>query len=250
MKRFTSTEEIETLCEAMIKDFFKSRHYTNVHCVDIEAFVSDYLKVSIVYETFAEQDPGRLGFLADGKRALWILDKDERKPVVYPAGTAVIDKYLLNPGESARKRFTIAHEGAHDLLKRHIPIQSNPMAAFHSEFDSEVVYSGNLLGEMMSINEFFANRAAACLLMPGFLMKRVMKRHNDCKKVVMYCGEDGTVLAQDQKLLIQKMADTMGVSYTAFFNRLKELDMFEVRPVEEYLRTGLGCGGERYAGGD
>ena len=250
MKRFTSTEEIETLCEAMIKDFFKSRHYTNVHCVDIEAFVSDYLKVPIIYETFAEQDPGRLGFLADGKRALWIMCEDGKKQVVYPAGTAVIEKYLLSPGESARKRFTIAHEGAHDLLKRHIPIQSSPMAAFHSEFDSEVVYSGNLLGEMMSINEFFANRAAACLLMPGFLMKRVMKRHNDCKKVVMYCGEDGTVLAQDQKLLIQKMANTMGVSYTAFFNRLKELDLFEVRPVEEYLRTGLGCGGERYAGGD
>ena len=130
------------------------------------------------------------------------------KPLsAYPAGTAVIEKYLLSPRESARKRFTIAHEGAHDLLKRHIPIQSSPMAAFHSEFDSEVEYSGNLLGEMMSINEFFANRAAACLLMPGFLMKRVMKRHNDCKKVVMYCGEDGTVLAQDQKLLIQKMAD-------------------------------------------
>ena len=250
MKRFTSTEEIETLCEAMIKDFFKSRHYTNVHCVDIEAFVSGYLKVPIIYETFAEQDPGRLGFLADGKRALWILDKDERKQVIYPDRTAVIEKYLLSPGESARRRFTIAHEGAHDLLNRHVPIQSNLMAAFHSEFDSEVVYSGNLLGEMMSINEFFANRAAACLLMPGFLMKRVMKRHNDCKKVVMYSGEKGIVLAQDQKLLIQKMADAMGVSYTAFFNRLKELDLFEIHPMEEYLRTGLGYGGEQYAGGN
>ena len=47
---------------------------------------------------------------------------------------------------------------------------------------------------------------------------RVMKRHNDCRKVMMYCGEEGTVLAQDQKLLIQKMADTMGVSYTAFLS--------------------------------
>ena len=27
MKRFTSYDEIETLCEAMIKDFFRSRHY-------------------------------------------------------------------------------------------------------------------------------------------------------------------------------------------------------------------------------
>ena len=54
MKRFTSNDEIENLCEAMIKDFFKSKHYTNVMCVDIEAFVREYLGVPIVYETFAE----------------------------------------------------------------------------------------------------------------------------------------------------------------------------------------------------
>ena len=68
MKRFTSNDEIENLCEAMIKDFFKSKHYTNVTCVDIEAFVREYLGVPIVYETFAEPDPGRVGFLSDGKR--------------------------------------------------------------------------------------------------------------------------------------------------------------------------------------
>ena len=53
MKRFTTNDEIENLCEAMIKDFFKSKHYTNVMCVDIEAFVQEYLGVPIVYETFA-----------------------------------------------------------------------------------------------------------------------------------------------------------------------------------------------------
>lgn len=37
MKRFTSNDEIEDLCEAMIKDFFKSKHYANVMCVDILA---------------------------------------------------------------------------------------------------------------------------------------------------------------------------------------------------------------------
>lgn len=51
MKRFTSNDGIENLCEAMIKDFFKSKHYTNVTCVDIEAFVREYLGVPIVYET-------------------------------------------------------------------------------------------------------------------------------------------------------------------------------------------------------
>ena len=94
---------------------------------------------------------------------------------------------------------------------------------------------------MLSINEYFANRAAACLLMPRFLVKRVLKRHNESRKVVLY---DEGILSQDQKLLIQKMADTMGVSFTAFQTRLHELDLFERRPVDEYLHLRLQYGGE------
>ena len=63
MRSFTSYDEIESLCQAMIKDFFRSRHNTNGLCVDIESFVTDYLGLQIVYESFAEQDSGRIGFL-------------------------------------------------------------------------------------------------------------------------------------------------------------------------------------------
>lgn len=247
MRRFTSDDEIETLCEAMIKDFFKAKHYTNAHCVDIEAFVSEYLGVPIVYEAFAESDPGRVGFMSDGKRPLSVKRNGKKEDIVFPKRTAVIDKFLLNPQQSARKRFTIAHEGAHDVLARHIPIQASPAAAFHSEYDSEMKYTMDMLKEMLSINEYFANRAAACLLMPKFLVARVMKRHNDSRKVIMYFGDDGTVLSQNQKLLIQKMADTMGVSFQAFYNRLRELDLFEYKPVEEYVHQSLRYGGEAHA---
>ena len=235
MKRFTSNDEIENLCEAMIKDFFKSKHYTNVMCVDIEAFVREYLGVPIVYETFAEPDPGRVGFLSDGKRPLLVRREGKVKEVVFPSRTAVIERFLLNPRESARKRFTIAHEGAHDVLSRHIPLQASPMAAFHSEYDPKITYSGDMLKEMLSLNECFANRAAACFLMPGFLVARVLKRHNNQKKVVIY---DNGILAQD----------TLGVSYTAFYHRLGELDLYDRRPVEEYLHSGLCYGGEACAG--
>ena len=115
----------------------------------------------------------------------------------------------------------------------------------HSEYDPEMTYSGDMLKEMLSLNECFTNRAAACFLMPGFLVARVLKRHNNQKKVVIY---NNGILAQDQKLLIQKMADTLGVSYTAFYHRLGELDLYDRRPVEEYLHSGLCYGGEACAG--
>ena len=245
MKKFTTNDEIESLCEAMIKDFFKSRHYTNVLCVDIEGFVEEYLGIPIVYETFAEADPGRIGFLADGKRPLSVRREGMTQQVVFPQRTAVIERCLLSPKESARKRFTIAHEGAHDVISRHIPAQASPAAAFHSEFDSEMISPKEMLKEMLSVNESFTNRAAACFLMPGFLVERALKRYNGSKKVIIY---EGGVLAQDQKFLIQRMADAMGVSYSAFRIRLMELDQYDVRPVEEYLHTGLRYGGEQDAG--
>lgn len=67
--------------EAMIKDFMKRKHYTNAHCVDIEAFVTEYLGIPIVYETFAEPDPGRIGFLSDGIRPLWVVRGNGKKNV-------------------------------------------------------------------------------------------------------------------------------------------------------------------------
>jgi len=116
VKKFTTYDEIENLCEAMIKDFMKRKHYTNSRCVDIEAFVTEYLGIPIVYETFAESDPGRIGFLSDGKRPVWVMREKRKTQVVFPERTAVIEKCLQKPNEIGRKRFTIAHEGAHYII--------------------------------------------------------------------------------------------------------------------------------------
>lgn len=238
MKKLTTYHEIENLCEAMIKDFMRRKHYTNSRCVDIEVFVTEYLGIPIIYEAFAEPDPGRIGFLSDGIRPVWVQRGSAKSQVVFPADTAVIDRCLCRPGEIGRMRFTIAHEGAHYILSKHIPLQST--AAFHSDFDGEMTYSRDMLREMMSLTETLANRAAACCLMPQFLVQRNLNRYNDGKPLIAY---DGHVLAQGQKLVIQKMADAMGVNYAPLFNRLKELDLFELHPIDEYLRSAFYCGG-------
>ena len=239
MRKLTTYDEIENLCEAMIKDFMKRKHYTSSRCVDIEAFVTEYLGIPIVYESFAEPDPGRIGFFSDGNRPVWVMREHRKAQVVFPDQTAVIDKCLQRPNEIGRKRFTIAHEGAHYILGKHIPMQSK--AAFHSDFDGEMVYSQEMLREMMSINEALTNRAAACCLMPQFLVQRNLNRHNGGNPLISY---DGYVLPQDQKLVIQKMADAMGVNYSPLFTRLKELDLFDVHPISEYLQSEFHCGGE------
>ena len=97
-----------------------------------------------------------------------------------------------------------------------------------------MTYTQDMLREMMSINEAFTNRAAACFLMPLFLVSRVLKQYNGGKKIVAY---DGYVMAQDQKIIVQKMADAMGVNYSPLFTRLKELNLIDIHPIDEYLSS-------------
>ena len=247
MQEKIEEQRVNELTESIVLKYLKKKKQSpdSMICVDIEGLASEYFKQRVIYEVFAEDDPGRDAFSANGIRPLKVRRNGKVEEIVFPPRTAVIEKFLLSPKESARKRFTIAHEGAHDVMGRHIPLQASPMAAFHSEYDPEMTYTGDMLKEMLSVNECFTNRAAACFLMPGFLVARVLKRHNNQKKVIVY---DNGILSQDQKLLIQKMADTLGVSYTAFYHRLGELDLFDRRPIEEYLHSGLCYGGEAYAG--
>lgn len=240
VRRLTSYAELETLCGAMVKDWFRQKRRAGARCVDIEEFAKEYLGLAVTYESFAEPDPGRIGFLSDGARPLRVRRNGGTEEAVFPAGTVVVEKFLLGQRESGRRRFTIAHEAAHAVLQRHVPAQTGTAAAFFSGFDPDAEYSADMLRGAMSVNECFANRAAACLLMPRFLTEKTLARHNASRPVTVY-GEG--ILSQDTKFLVQKMADEMGVSYTAFLNRLRELDLTERRPVEEYLRGGLRFGG-------
>ena len=246
MKRFTSFMEVEALCAAMIRDYGRASGREKALCVDIEGFVTEYLGMPVVYETFAEEEPGRIGFCSDGTRPLAVRRRGRTESVVFPARTAVIEKGLLRPGEGARRRFTIAHEGAHDILLRHIPLQSELLAALRGEYDPDAVFTPELVREAVSVREGLTNRAAACLLMPWFSVERVLTRYNGGRKVVVY-GEH--VLSQGQKLAVQRMADALGVSYSAFRTRLRELGLCEERPVEEYLRRHLRYGGDVRAPG-
>lgn len=70
------------------------------------------------------------------------------------------------------------------------------------------------------------------------------KRYNNGEKIPAY---DGYVLAQEHKYTIQRMADAMGVNYLPLFTRLKELGLFEMRPIEEYLEQQFYRGGGQQA---
>ena len=72
----------------------------------------------------------------------------------------------------------------------------------------------------------------AALLMPGFMVGNVLESEEISAQIPIF-GEN--ILRAKDKLKIKRMADKMGVSFSAFLIRLRELKLFDYRPLNEYI---------------
>lgn len=165
MKRYYSGQELDEIGEAVVRDYYGKTLQDIPASVDIEALVTGYLKLPIVYRTFAEASE-KVGFLSDGSTPLRVVEKGKPVYVVFPKGTIVIEKALLQPYETGRRRFTIAHEAAHYISDRSIKT-----ASFKRMFDSEMTYTAEDLKGLFAIEESQIDRLAAAMLMPGYILR-------------------------------------------------------------------------------
>lgn len=234
MKSCFMNNETEELAEGMIRHFLGKQRETPLF-VDIDGFLRRYLRLPVEYHTFAERDTDKIGFLSDGITPLRIVENNRVVQRVFPKGTVVLEQYLLSKREDGRRRFTLAHEAGHYIMDRTIAA-----ASFHREYDNERSYSPQELRELLSFREAQVDRLGAALLMPRFMVQNVVGRFAGTEAVTIY-GDN--LLRIEDKLLVQRMADTMGVSYTAFLIRLKELNLLERRDVSEFITKEIGLGG-------
>lgn len=233
MRSCFTNNEIEELAEGMVRQYLGPLREIPLR-VDIEGFLTDYLQLTLMYRSFAERDFGKIGFIADGITPLRVMEG--RKPVqrVFPKGTVVLEKSLQSRSEEGRRRFTLAHEAGHYIMDRTVSA-----ASFHREYDRERAYGPQELRELLSFREAQVDRLAAALLMPGFIVRNVLDRFAGAEAISIY-GDN--LLRMEDKLLVKKMADVMGVSYTAFLIRLKELRLLERHDVSEYITQEIGLG--------
>lgn len=225
--------EIEELAEGMIRQYLGNRENAPLK-VDIEGFLTGYLKLPLKFRSFAEEDSSKIGFISDGITPLWVIAG--RRPIqeVFPKGTIVLDKSLQRRGEAGRKRFTMAHEAGHYIMDRTVT-----RACFHRKYDKGRAYSPRELKELLSFREARVDRLAAALLMPRFMVREVLGRFGISWLIPIY-GDN--LLRLEDKLLVQKMARAMGVSYTAFLIRLKELSLVKRYDISEYITGEIGLG--------
>ena len=236
MINFISQAEIEELCEAMLRQHL-GQEEPIPQSVDIDGFVQNYLKCRILYETFAENDPNKIGFTGDGRAPLKIKRDGQALSVVFPFKTIVLDRYLLRPEEHTHRRFTLGHEAGHLISMR---INPESAACFHRTHDRERTYSLQEMQEMYSISEWQANTFSASLLMPRPVMYETLKKFNGGKRLPVH-GE--TVFHLREKVILQKMADALEVSYTALVIRLRGLGLLNHHDISEYIEKELQLGG-------
>lgn len=237
MTNYISRAEAEELCDCLIQQFIGSATTIPEH-IDIDSFVRDYLKCTVLYEVIAEDDKDKIGFTGDGKHPLRIIKNGRPKETIYPRNTIVLDKYLLNPGEQYHRRFVLGHEAGHIIANRINP--DNP-ACFHRFIDkARTEYTIGDLKDRYNINEWQANTIAASLLMPRFVMRNTLKQFNGGRRLPIY-GDN--IFHPREKAILNKMAAALQVSHTALVIRLRDLDMLSKHDVSEYIQKELGFGG-------
>lgn len=238
MNSYMSRAEIDEISEGLIKVYAEQYGNKAVQCIDIEHFITAFLSLQIEYAAFAENDSGRIGFLADGETPLLVYLAGEITPYVYPKNTIVLDKFLLAEKEQGRRRFTMAHEAAHHILSKMYAMSSE--GRFHTEYDSERVYTKDELVQMFASVEWQADAMGASLLMPRYLVENALAKFHKSAPVKVY-GD--TVFTTGDKTKIHSMARYLGVSYTALVIRLRDLNLLEYHDVSEYIAKELRIGG-------
>ena len=238
MRSYISYDELEELGETIVRVYVNKTKQYNTHCIDIEGLVTDYLGLTVVYETIAEDDPNKIAFLSNGKRPLTIIHEGQKTAVVFPKNTVIVDKFLLGEKESSRRRFTLGHEGAHSVIAKQNPMQD--VGCFHNEFNPERHYTFDEQKELLSFSEAQADRLSSVFLMPRFILQKVMKKYK-CENGLPIYGWN--VFAPDEKIKLRKMADCMGVSYQALVIRLRTLGLLIPHDLTEYIEKELQLGG-------
>lgn len=191
---------------------------------------SEYFKQKVIYEVFAEDDPGRDAFSANGVRPLKVRRNGKTEEIVFPRGTIVLDKYYQNQFNIISRRYNIAHELGHRIYEKIAP--GHDAGNYHTIFDSERQYTIDELKEQMSIPEGQATRVGCGLLMPPFLVRNTLYRITDKELFPVY--GDHQMLSEDSAKF-KRMADDLGVTFNMLMIRLRRLKLLDYRSMEEYL---------------
>ncbi|MDD4492788.1 MAG: ImmA/IrrE family metallo-endopeptidase [Eubacteriales bacterium] len=234
MQVFISNKEIYEIADALVRTFSGG---SPPLMVDIDE-ISARLCIPVMYETFAEDEQDKVGYLSDGVKPLNVWKDKMKTGVVFPKNTIVLDRFLLRSEEETRRRFVLAHEIAHKIINSADPTCNS--ACFDRIYDSERNYSFEELQNRLSFEEAQANALAAAILMPKFMIHAALKKFHAGKAIPVY--GDAVFLPRTKTVLL-KISGMLGVSHTALLIQLRKYGLLEAHDMTEYIEKNLIIGG-------
>ena len=223
-----SNMEIEEFCEALVLDYIR-KYNAPTDYIDIRGLITDYLGIEIEFESIVEDDETITAFIANGSRTLKIINNGKVTEVLYPRKTMVVDKCYLAPDQRERCRFNMAHEAGHYLMNK---LCNTNVASFNRDMDLSEYIPTEQLHNAFNINESRANKLAAALLLPRFVIENALKRFNKGEPIRIY-GEN--VFDPEGRVIMKQMADLLGVRFQPLFIRLRQFGLLDYHPLEEVL---------------
>ncbi len=224
MKRIYNQNDVERVSAEVLIAYLRKIGKGDVvpEYVDIDDFVTSYLKCDIVIEDIY-QSSDCLGYLSYGIKPLSVYRNGKVCDVIFPTSTIVLDRYLYNAGLETKRRFTLAHEAGHFITNR---INKNLYAeACYHENDGVQIRTKQDLKNRFSLDEYFANKFASCLLMPAQTVKNYIRAYFDSDKVPL--DEHGNINTYHEALLVE-IAEKLNVSMSTFILRLNELNLYDI----------------------
>jgi len=198
--------------------------------ISIENYAIYMLDLSLDYTRLSD-DGKMLGITTYCDTRITLSRYLRRTEIMVPKNMLLIDDSLKPPSildgqpdnAKARRRFTIAHECAHQILYRMMPEEKR------KEYDLR--YSARVISiqEYKSMEDWFewqANLLAAALLMPKKYIELLLEN----RQVTIY----GKRLNRPDQLLVANMSSRLAVSKSALILRLRQLGYARVLPSGAY----------------
>ncbi len=228
---FLSYEDIEDIATSALRDF---RMKTGIDTIftPIDQFAKDYMGLRIAFADFGDKDI--LGLTAYADTIYAIESKGVTHEIKIHAGDVLLDYCFIKSPEHVRsmcgrRRFTLAHECAHQLLFQ--MLSDEEKAKFMNMYSTRRAYSLRALKSKEDWNEWQANALGAAILMPAAEVMETAYHFTHGRKLVSY---DGKFNLPDD-LAMEHICGTFAVSKSAMAIRLEQLGLCVRHPRSEFF---------------
>lgn len=228
-----SYADIEHIAGAVSEDFYGgiSADDERPFCFPIERFASTYLGLNVAYARLSN-DGSVLGVTAYKGTKYTVRSCGVTKVISLKRNQVLLDKSLAvlsdNIIGTRRRRFTLAHECAHQILFQLEAAEGT--AACRKPYALCMARHPHLLQTREDWHEWQANALGSALLMPaGRLEQAIHELHRE--SLIVFHGRFPTMRS---RLIIEHLCFRFSVSRSALTMRLRQLGFITTDSLESY----------------